>query len=122
MFRPTRFNPQIGSAAESEALAHLQEHGLRLIVRNFRRKTGEIDLIMHDQQEVVFVEVKARKQLAHGHPAEYVTAAKQRKIIRTAMLYLQKHPKLAEQPCRFDVLALLTANPTTFHWIPNAFQ
>jgi len=118
----TQHNPQRGAAAEAEALVHLQNQGLHLITRNFRRKTGEIDLIMRDQHDIVFVEVKARKHTQHGHPAEYVTAIKQRRIIRTAMIYLQKHPQLAEQPCRFDVIALLTTHPTTFHWIPNAFQ
>ena len=106
-----------GAAGEDRALAHLQQQGLRLVERNFRCKTGEIDLIMRHDCVLVFVEVRARADARHGGAAASITPAKQQRLIRTAQFYLQR---LRSVPaCRFDVIAI---DGDALHWLQNAIQ
>ena len=111
-----------GALWEKTAESFLCNHGLKLLQRNFSSRFGEIDLIMEDGKTVVFVEVKYRKNNYHGSGAEAVTFHKQGKISRTAAWYLVKHPRRAEQFCRFDVISI---NPQEknqgINWIKNAF-
>ena len=81
-----------GNAGEDEALAHLQQHGLVLVERNFRCKGGEIDLIMRDGKGLVFVEVRQRAGRGFGGAAASVTPAKRRRLINAAQYYLLRHP------------------------------
>lgn len=114
---------QSGEAAEHLACEHLQQQGLQLIQRQYRRKTGEIDLIMRDQQTLVFVEVRFRAKSTFGGALASINPAKQKKLWRTAMLYLQRY----KQPpaCRFDVVTITQSASGQLifqQWIPNAFQ
>lgn len=110
---------QRGAWGEDFACAYLAQQGLQLINRNYHSRYGEIDLIMQQQQILVFVEVRYRRSASHGSSAESVNFRKQQKIILTAQAYLQS---LAEIPvCRFDVLAITGAAPTV-EWIQDAFQ
>jgi putative endonuclease len=68
-------------------------------------RSGELDIVARDGRTVVFIEVKARERDQFGEAAEAVTAWKRRRIVRLAMDYLTRH-RLAEQPCRFDVVAV----------------
>ncbi len=113
----------IGNQAEEMALNYLQSKGLMVIDRNFQTKMGEIDLIMKDQNELVFVEVRMRADASFGDGAATVDARKQRKICLTALAYLQRH-KLNEHFCRFDVISIQHKNTQTNHinWIKNAFE
>ena len=114
---------QIGKAAESLACEFLQQHGLKLVTRNYQSRYGELDLIMQDHNHVVFVEVRFRRNNHYGSGAESVTASKQDKIIKTALYYLQQHPKQAKHPLRFDVISLSIADGhTDIKWIKDAFQ
>ncbi|MCW8890706.1 MAG: YraN family protein [Sedimenticola sp.] len=110
-----------GHDAESQAQRYLEQRGLRSLERNYRCKLGEIDIIMQQQDTLVFVEVRYRKQRAFGSAAESVTTTKQRKLIRAAQHYLQTH-RLYDCPCRFDVLAIHGEKSEEIDWIPNAFQ
>ena len=92
-----------GRAMEDAALAWLQARGLFLVTRNFRCRGGEIDLIMREGGELVFVEVRARASRSHGGAAASITPAKQKRLLLAAQLYLQRLPRLPA--CRFDVLA-----------------
>jgi len=78
----------IGQKAEQEALNFLKQQGLKLITQNYYCRQGEIDLVMSDQQTLVFIEVRYRKSHHYGSSAESVTINKQKKIIHTAVLYL----------------------------------
>ncbi|MES9946350.1 MAG: YraN family protein [Candidatus Thiodiazotropha sp.] len=109
-----------GQEAEQQALDFLQSKGLRLQERNFRCKTGEIDLIMRDAQTLVFVEVRFRQSNDYGRALETVTAGKQRKLLNTANRYLQM--KHIDSACRFDVIALNGSGSTPIEWIKNAIQ
>jgi putative endonuclease len=118
---PLSNSKQIGQVAEEVACRFLQEQGLRLVTRNYSCKVGEIDLIMLDQKTLVFIEVRYRHNPHYGSSAETVTFAKQRKLTKTALYYLQRHATNA--PCRFDVVALTQINPKpNIEWIKNAFQ
>jgi len=95
-----------GSAGEAAACEALLRDGLTILERNFRRPTGEIDIIAKERQTIVFVEVKKRSSLRFGRPAEAVDKAKQMHILRTAMLYLMEKG-LEDVPVRFDVVEVL---------------
>lgn len=111
-----------GRWGETQALEFLQRRGLFLKESNYLTRMGEIDLIMTEGETLVFVEVRTRNTEDYGGGLASVTPAKQRKLCRTALFYLQKHGK-TEHPCRFDVVAINTDNSTTtFEWIKNAFD
>lgn len=107
-----------GNYAENQAIDYLSAKGLRLIIRNFNTKFGEIDLIMWDQKILVFVEVRSKSTTSYGLPEESITKTKQRKIIKTAQWYLTKHNHDGE--CRFD--ALFLNHDTKITWVKDAFQ
>lgn len=93
-----------GSLAEAEACRYIEKIGMLPLCKNYKRFTGEIDLIARDKDTIVFIEVKARKSVSKGTPGEAVTRAKQSRIIRTALMYLKEnHIKNARM--RFDVIA-----------------
>lgn len=93
-----------GQAAEARALAYLQQQGMQLVERNFSCRCGEIDLIMREQQTLVFVEVRQRTSTRFGGAAASVTAVKQARLWRTAEYYLQRYA--APPGCRFDLIAI----------------
>lgn len=112
---------KIGLAAEDEARDYLQTQGLTWVESNYRCKLGEIDLIMRDKDYLVFVEVRARTSTRHGNALESVTRFKQKKLIRTALLYLQTKRLLDKQLCRFDVVSI-EGQPAQMTWLNNAFS
>ena len=99
----TFWNRLLGDRGERAAARYLRRQGLRVLLRGYRTRSGEIDLIARDGDTLVFVEVKARRQ---GVPAEAVTPEKQRRITLAALHFLRKH-RLLEQRCRFDVVAIV---------------
>lgn len=113
-----------GDFFEQAALDYLLEQKLNLIERNFRSKSGEIDLIMQEHEFLVFVEVKYRKSSAFGEPFEMVSPSKQQKICKTAQIYLQKHGLNEYNTfCRFDVVSIKgPAASTEITWLKNAFN
>ncbi len=96
-----------GAAGEVLAARYLRDNGYDLLGANYRTRFGEIDIIAADDEYIVFVEVKTRAQDAYYLPREAVTADKQRRIIKTALLYLSRYPD-PRQP-RFDVIEVVTA-------------
>jgi putative endonuclease len=112
----------IGNLAEELAKDYLTKQGLRFIEHQYRSKVGEIDLIMQDQQTLVFVEVRYRETDEFGSPEETITRAKQRHLIRTAQFYLQTHEYMTHLFSRLDVIAILGRKPNLkITWIPDAF-
>jgi putative endonuclease len=113
---------QSGAGWEKSAESFLLSQGLHLLHRNFSSRFGEIDLIMEDQNTLVFIEVKFRSRSDHGSGADAVTPHKQGRISRTAAWYLAKNPRRAEQFCRFDVISMQPdKNEQGINWIRNAF-
>lgn len=110
---------ETGSEYESAAAAFLERKGFRLLEKNFRCRTGEIDLIMQDGDTLVFVEVKFRSSRSMGFGEESVNLRKQQTIYKVAQFYLLKR-QLGEPNCRFDVVAV-DGNGEIRH-LENAFE
>lgn len=112
----------IGREWESEALKRLGASGLKLLDRNYQCRLGELDLVMRDGDSVAFVEVRFRRRSDFGSGVESVGMSKRRRLIAAAQHYLQRHPELAELPCRFDVVAIGPGSSPQIEWIRNAFS
>ena len=76
-----------------------------MVERNFRTRDGEIDLIAEENGVLCFVEVKGRRSIAFGSPAEAITTEKERRLIRAARAWLARS-KAPARDCRFDVVCL----------------
>lgn len=113
-----------GQQAEQAACQYLQSQGLSLVERNYLCPQGEIDLIMNDNNTIVFVEVRFRRNSRYGSGADTVDRRKQGKLLATAAHYLQKNPRAARLACRFDVISLSSnqQGEQQLDWIPDAFQ
>lgn len=114
-----------GQRAEAGACDYLQRQGLRLVERNYRCVRGEIDLIMRDQETLVFVEVRYRAGQRFGGAAASVDARKQARLVAAALHYLQQHPAAGRRPCRFDVMASVPGEgdvAVEYEWIRSAFE
>ena len=113
-----------GKIGEEFTAKLLAKKGYQIVDRNYHSRFGEIDIIAKDAKYIVFVEVKTREENSMVNPLEAVTPSKQKKIIKTALLYLQSH-KTDLQP-RFDVAGLVTnVNDKTIqsvNYITNAFE
>ncbi len=116
-------NLRKGMRFEKQARDYLGAQGLRLLQSNYHCRFGEIDLIMRDADRVCFIEVRFRKSLAFGGASASITAAKQRKIVKTALFYLSSHRSLLNQPLRFDALLIQQQADGShdYNWIQNAF-
>jgi putative endonuclease len=94
-----------GEPGESLACEFLRRNGYQIVTRNFRCRSGEVDVIARQGDTTVFVEVKDRGSASHGEGHEAVTFAKRRRIIRAAQLYAASRG-LSESPLRFDVISI----------------
>jgi putative endonuclease len=110
-----------GQMAEQAALAFLQARDLHLIERNVRFSVGETDLIMRDEDTLVFVEVRQRRSNAFGGAAQSIDNRKMKKCAQAAR-WLKIHPQFNSASCRFDAV-LLTGheNDWQIQWLENAF-
>jgi putative endonuclease len=108
-----------GDSFEGAARTFLEARGLRFVRANFLCRHGEIDLVMRDRETLVFVEVRYRRSAAFGGALASVTAAKRRKLISAAHIWMAWHPYDARRPCRFDVLAF---EGDSVEWVPGAFD
>ena len=121
--RRWRNRQRLGRRAERRAERHLRRQGLRVVARNYARRTGEIDLVMLDGASLVFVEVRYRGPSAWTLPLTSVDAAKQRRLVRTAELYRRDHPEHRFRTVRFDVVAVTKRNyALACEWIRSAFD
>jgi len=114
-----------GDQGEEIASAFLTARGYRILERNFRCKGGEVDIIARapGDKSLVFIEVKARKNLSYGVPQLAVTPFKQRQISKAALTWLSIKG-LHDSNARFDVIAILlhTDAPHAIEHIQNAFD
>jgi putative endonuclease len=114
-------NRLLGDRGERAAARYLKRQGMRVLLRGYRTRLGEIDLIVRDGETLVFVEVKSRRQ---GSPAEAVTTEKERRLTNAALRFLRKYD-LLEQRSRFDIVAVVWPHdqkaPTIEHF-RNAFE
>lgn len=109
----------VGTKGEERAVAYLKTLKYRILERNYRSHFGEIDIIAKDHSHTVFIEVKSRNSTLFGSPHESIVREKKRRIVLTAIDYMQKK-HLMDKPVRFDVIAI---NPdSSIELIKNAFD
>lgn len=82
-----------GSWGEAQAAKYLQSKGYEILERNFRCRTGEIDLIARKQDALIFIEVKSRRSIAYGLPCEAITPVKRRRLKSAIDYYRLLHPQ-----------------------------
>jgi len=111
----------LGKEGEDRAAKFLKKQGYRILERNYRTRSGEIDLIALHEGTVVFVEVKTRTNEAFGSPELAVNARKQSRMIKAALGYI-RYKKLHQVPCRFDVVAISSSAGQPVELIQNAFE
>ena len=116
------FNKKIiGKIGEDMAERLLVKKGYELVVRNYGTRFGEIDLIMKQNDILVFVEVKTKKGLKFGTPEEMFTRGKYNKVKRMATTYL----KGQDVPCRIDMVAVILDsenNPVSVKHYENVME
>ncbi|HHT50401.1 MAG TPA: YraN family protein [Eubacteriaceae bacterium] len=113
---------KIGKVGEQEAVKFLKKKNYKIIDQNFSCKIGEIDIIAYQKDTIVFVEVKTRKNNLFGTPGQAVNKSKQKKIIKTALYYLQLKNKYHEN-IRFDIVEVwFDKGIKDINIIPNAFS
>ena len=96
---------ETGKRGEQIACKALEKKGYRILEKNYRCRQGEIDLVARHRDYIVFVEVRSKTGTAFGPPEESITAAKKKKLIATALDYLNYHPGLPEN-WRIDFVAV----------------
>ncbi len=112
-----------GAAVEAAARSHLVAHGLVPVAANVNYRLGELDLVMRDGDTIAFVEVRYRGRDDYGGGAESIDWRKRRRLVRAAQLFLQRHPALANDPCRFDVVeASGDPGAPELNWMRDAFR
>jgi putative endonuclease len=117
-----------GQAGEDAAAAHLRGLGFEVLARNWRDRTGELDLVCAQGETSVFVEVKTRAAGSLASPAEAVTPAKRARLARAAMRWLSLTGNWS-RPCRFDLVTVICSAPApgaqpslTVEHLPDAFD
>lgn len=116
---------QLGDRAEMLAIQALAKRGFQLIERNWRCTAGELDAIMLDGDQLVFVEVKSRTGSARGMAEEALTPAKARKLAAAAEWYLAEHLEFDDLIWRIDLVAITldrTGAVVRLRHIANAAQ
>lgn len=96
---------ELGIHGEKVAEQHLMGLGYRILDRNWRWRKGELDLVAEQGDEIVFVEVKARRSQTYGLPEESITRSKRQKLIQTASAYLRSANR-QDADWRIDVVAI----------------
>lgn len=112
----------IGRHAEARAAALLESQGAQILLRNFRARCGEIDLVALLGGVVLVVEVRHRQRHEWGGAAASVDARKQQRILRTTKRLLQCHRELQRRPLRFDVIVCDGESENELRWIRHAFD
>lgn len=117
-----RHRKDAGNAGEAAALEYLVARRLQLVIRNYRCRGGEIDLVMFDGGTLALIEVRYRTDESFGGAAASVTWHKQRRIIAASRHLLLTRADLRRYPARFDVVAVSPgARDLRVEWIRNAF-
>lgn len=116
---------RVGDFGEEAACRYLKRRRYRIAGRNFRCRFGEVDIIAQDRTHIVFVEVKLRKNADFAEAREFVTPAKQRRIITAAQWWLARYP--TELQPRFDVIEVyapegVKTRKPEIHHIEDAFE
>jgi putative endonuclease len=118
------YRKEAGEAGEGAALKYLENKGLQLLLRNYRCRGGEIDLVMLDDATLALIEVRLRSDLRYGGAAASVDTRKQQRLTVAARHLLTMKPALARYRARFDVIALTPQanDELKIDWLRDAFR
>jgi len=115
-------NHDIGKWGEAKAAEYLKKNGYLIVEMNYRRKTGEIDIIAYEGDMLCFIEVKTRSRLDFGFPCEAVDFRKKARLLRTADYYIAEN-RLSESQCRMDIIEIVrNAQGDCCRHLKNAFS
>jgi putative endonuclease len=115
----------LGERGEKHAARYLRRHSYKILVKRFKTRAGEIDIVCRHKDWLVFVEVKTRKSMDFGAPSEAVDREKQRHMSRAALDYLRLlgNPRVH---FRFDIVEVIMRDgarkPADIRLIQNAFD
>lgn len=109
-----------GAIAENLAVRFLQRQGLRILERNFRCRSGEIDVIACDRDTLVFVEVRLREPSVFGGAVQSITTTKQNRLRKAARYYLGQQS--SGKSCRFDAILLDRLEDSRIEWLKNIIE
>jgi putative endonuclease len=114
----------LGKSAEELAAEFLEAQGLIVLLRNYRRRGGELDIVARDGDVLVIVEVRTRSTDTFGGAAASIDGWKQHKIVRAATQLLQQRKDLALLRVRFDVIVIHGAGDERprIEWLKHAFE
>ncbi|MGV8980282.1 YraN family protein [Clostridium sp.] len=118
------FNKDIGALGEQISENYLKNLGYKILEMNFKCKCGEIDIIALNKDYICFIEVKTRYGTKYGIPAESVFFSKQKKIYKTAEVYIL-YKNIINFNFRFDVMEVTLNsenNDFLINHIQDAFQ
>jgi len=114
-------NAKKGEYGEAVVLGFLEAKGYILIVQNYKRASGEIDIVAKDRDYIVFIEVKYRRGRKFGTGFDNIAGSGQnRRIIKTAKIFLYENG-LWEANCRFDIIEVFGREGLEIEHIENAF-
>ncbi len=115
---------RLGRAAEEAAARFLGANGAQVLLRNYRCRCGELDIVARCGEELALVEVRTRSSKVFGGALASVDAGKRRRLSRAAARLLQQRPDLARLRVRFDVMAVEDPLGTAprIEWIKHAFE
>lgn len=117
-----RGKKDLGDFGEEKSCRYLKNKGYKIINRNYRSKAGEVDIIAHKDDTLVFVEVKTRTSKAYGVPAEAVNHRKQERYIKTALHFINTTGN-KYSTYRFDIIeVLIYHDKLEINHIPDAFR
>lgn len=108
-----------GIAGERAARDLLEAQGMTCLDAGWRCRLGELDLVMQDRDELVFVEVRARRDNGMVDALASIDTGKQQRFVRAARAWLGSHPRQAELPARFDLVVI---DGEKIEWIRDAFS
>lgn len=118
-------DPQtVGRAWEQRAAEFLRSRGVEIMVRGYRCRLGELDIIGIDEQALVIVEVRARGGDGAGSAAETIGHRKRRRIVNATRHFMMRNPEWSSRRIRFDVIAIdrIDTSAPELRWIRNAFD
>src|SRR5438105_4893378 len=121
--RRRRLGNDHGRLGEDLAHRYLQRHGCTVVARNYRTRSGsgEIDLVVWDGQQLVFVEVKTRAGVEFGEPERAVDDEKRGKLRRAAQDYARR-ANIDWDRTRFDIVSIVLDTPVRVEWLREAFR
>ena len=113
-------NKAVGDFGERLAKEYLEKKNYNILKTNFRTRLGEIDIIAKKDDVIIFIEVKARKNLKYGRPYEAVNHRKMQKIIKVAQNYIA-YKSQGDNQYRFDIIEVFLSENDKINHIEDAF-